>query len=179
MTSLTDAEIQALHDALNDEYHAWATYTQVLEDFGPVRPFQHIRDSEQRHIQALQHLFHRYNLTVPTNPWSAVNLSHYASAQEACEAGVQAEIDNVDLYQRILRATQRPEMLRVFERLRSASQNRHLAAFQRAAARFNFNTNPVAAQVNNACPGGGGGGRRGRGHCGRQRHGRMPLIPEQ
>jgi hypothetical protein len=68
MTSLSDTEIQALHDALNDEYHAWAVYYQVLKDFGPVRPFLNIRDSELRHIEALQHLFRFYNLPIPINP---------------------------------------------------------------------------------------------------------------
>ena len=29
-------EIEALHDALDDEYKAWATYDQVITDFGAV-----------------------------------------------------------------------------------------------------------------------------------------------
>lgn len=137
MTSLTDVEIQALHEALDDEYHAWATYTQVLQDFGPVRPFLNIRDSELRHIQALHHLFQRYSLEIPVNPWQGEKVARFASLQEACEAGVQAEIDNVDLYKRILNAaSQRPDIVQVFLRLQGASQQCHLPAFQRAAARL-------------------------------------------
>jgi len=40
-------------------------------------------------------------------------------------------------------------MLRVFERLRSASPEPHLAAFSACCSRFNFNTKSLAAQVNN------------------------------
>jgi hypothetical protein len=29
MTILTDAEIRALHEALNDEYRAWTTYDHM------------------------------------------------------------------------------------------------------------------------------------------------------
>jgi len=53
----------------------------------------------------------------------------------ACEAGVQAEIDNAALYDRLLNSTQRPDILTVFQALRSASQDRHLPAFQRCAQR--------------------------------------------
>ena len=94
MTSLTAAVIQALHDALDDEYHAAAVYSQVLNDFGAVRPFINIRDSELRHIEALLHLFERYSLPIPANPWTTSKLPRFASVKEASEAGVQAEIEN-------------------------------------------------------------------------------------
>jgi len=48
---------------------------------------------------------------------------------------VQGEIDNVAIYDRLLLATQRPDILEVFQALRSASQDRHLPAFQRCAQR--------------------------------------------
>lgn len=135
MTSLTAAEIQALHDALDDEYHAAAVYSQVLNDFGVVRPFLNIRDSELRHIKALLHLFERYSLPILANPWTTGKLPRFASVKEACEAGVQAEIENVALYERILNSTSRADLLQVFRRLQAASQERHLPAFQLAAAR--------------------------------------------
>lgn len=171
MTSLTDAEIRALHDALDDEYHAWAVYSQVLQDFGPVRPFLNIRDSELRHIQALHALFRRHNLPIPPNPWSTTTVPRFASLQEASEAGVQAEIDNADLYKRILGATERPEILQVFRRLQAASQERHLPAFRRSAARYRDEAGSV--EPDDRAPGSCGVGqhhRRGRGG-GRRRHG--------
>jgi hypothetical protein len=147
MTELTENEIRALNEALDDEYSAWATYDQVIADFGAVAPFTNIRDAEARHIEALLTLYALYGLPVPANPWPGKTPS-YASLQEACEAGVAAEIANGAMYERLFAATQRPDILIVFRNLQEASQQRHLPAFSRCAQ---------------GGGGGGGGGRRHRG----------------
>jgi hypothetical protein len=134
MNELTDAEIRALNEALDDEYRAWATYDQIIGDFGAVRPFINIRDAEARHIDALRRLFVRYGLQVPENPWLR-KVARYASPGEACEAAVAAEIANAALYERLLANTQRADILAVFRSLQEASQQRHLPAFRRCAAR--------------------------------------------
>jgi len=54
MTTLNEAEITALHEALDDEYQTWATYDQVIKDFGEVRPFINIRNAQARHIEAAE-----------------------------------------------------------------------------------------------------------------------------
>ena len=148
MNPLTEAEIHALNEALEDEYLAWATYDQVIADFGEVPPFSNIREAEARHIEALCTLFARYGLPVPENPWPG-KVTRYASLQAACEAGVAAEIANGEMYERLLGATQRPDILTVLRNLQEASQQRHLAAFQRCAQRS----------------AGGGGGRHRGGRC--------------
>lgn len=132
MNPLTAAEIHALNEALNDEYLAWATYNQVTADFGEAPPFSNIREAEARHIEALCTLFARYGLPVPENPWPG-KVARFASRQAACEAGVAAEIANGEMYERLLGATQRPDILTVLRNLQEASQQRHLAAFQRCA----------------------------------------------
>ena len=38
MNALTRREIRALNEALNDEYRGWATYDQVIADFGEATP---------------------------------------------------------------------------------------------------------------------------------------------
>ena len=145
MAKLTETEIHALDEALDDEYRAWATYDQVIADFGEVQPFSNIREAEARHIEALRALFLRNGLAMPANPWPG-RVTRYASLREACEAGVAAEIENGALYERLLASTQRPDILTVFRNLQQASQQRHLPAFQRCVQR-----------------GAGGGGGRGRG----------------
>jgi hypothetical protein len=134
MSPLTGQEIEALREALDDEYRAWATYDQVIVDFGQVPPFSNIRDAEARHIEALRALFARYGLAVPENPWSG-KVARYPDPHAACEAGVAAEIENGALYQRLLASTQRPDILTVFRNLQEASQERHLPAFQRCVER--------------------------------------------
>ena len=131
---LSEGEERALLDALDDEFKAWTTYDQVLRDFGPARPFVNIVDAEARHIEALREVFARYGLEVPENPWTG-RVPRFASLREACEAGIEAEIANVALYDRLLRSTTRPDLLFVFRNLRRASQERHLRAFRRCASR--------------------------------------------
>jgi len=134
MNTLTEAEIHALNEALEDEYLAWTTYDQLIADFGEVRPFSNIREAEARHIEALCTLFECYGLTIPENPWPG-KVERYASLQAACEAGVSAEIANGEMYERLLETSQRPDIVMVLRNLQEASQQRHLPAFQRCAER--------------------------------------------
>jgi len=134
MSDLSKQEIEALHEALDDEYLAWSTYDQVIEDFGEVHPFINIREAELRHIEAILFLFNRYGVPIPKNPWPG-QVERYQSIQEACEAGVKAEIANGEMYERLLMTTQRRDLLEVLGNLQEASQQRHLPAFQRCVRR--------------------------------------------
>ncbi|HHX82836.1 MAG TPA: DUF2202 domain-containing protein [Pseudomonadaceae bacterium] len=134
MTTLHPDEAQALLAALDDEYHAHATYTQVLTDFGPVLPFANIVESEARHIQALLQLFERYALAVPPNTWPG-RVPRYPDLLAACEAAVSAEVENAALYERLLAVIRHDDLREVLTALRDASQERHLPAFQRCVTR--------------------------------------------
>jgi hypothetical protein len=134
MDTLTEAEVAALHEALDDEYKAWATYDQVIADFGEVRPFINIREAEARHMSALLRLFERYGLPVPDNTWPG-RVERYASLHAACEAGVAGEVENGEMYERLLAATRQDDIRNVFLNLQQASQERHLPAFRRCVER--------------------------------------------
>lgn len=134
MLKLNKTEVNALLEALDDEYKAWATYDQVISDFGEVRPFINIRDAEARHIQALCSLFISYEVAIPENTWPG-RVTQYRTLHEACEAGVTAEIENGQMCERLLRTTDREDILTVLRNLQEASQQRHLAAFQRCVER--------------------------------------------
>ena len=45
--------VSAMERAIQDEYHAEATYERVLADFGKVWPFANIVGAEQRHSAAV------------------------------------------------------------------------------------------------------------------------------
>jgi hypothetical protein len=154
MDPLTASEIAALHEALDDEYRAWATCDQVIADVGVAPPFSNIREAEARHIEALRALFSHYGLLLPENPWPG-RVARYPSLREVCEAGVTAEIENGALYERLPDSTRRPDVLAVFHNLQEASQERHLPAFRRCVQRDSQDA---------------GSGGRGRRHRGR-RHG--------
>jgi hypothetical protein len=154
MSTLTDTEIQAMNEALDDEYRSWVTYDQVIADFGEVRPFSNIREAEARHIEALHALYLRYQVPIPENNWAG-KVDRYSSLQAACEAGVADEIANGEMYERLLMSTDREDVCSVFRALGDASQHRHLPAFQRCAQ----------GSGSNGC--GDGKGRRNRGGRGR------------
>jgi len=134
MTALSDEEIPILLEALDDEYMAYATYDQVIEDFGPIKPFINIREAEGRHITALLGLFKRYDLPIPDNTWPG-RVDHYASVEAACKAGVEAEIANGEMYDRLIGNARKNDIITVLRNLQAASQQRHLPAFQRCVER--------------------------------------------
>ena len=137
--TLPDSVVTALRTALDDEYKAYATYDVVIKSFGEVRPFTNIIQAEERHIAFLKPFFEENGLAIPENPYlsDSKKPTAPASVKEACEIGVQAEIANAALYDdNILPAVKDyPEMVSVAERLRDASRNNHLAAFQRCVDR--------------------------------------------
>jgi hypothetical protein len=93
MTELKEAKMGALNEPLDDEYKAWATYGQVIADFGKVAPFRHIREAEARHIAGLRTLVARYRPPMPENSWPG-RVPRFAGLAEACAASVAAEIEN-------------------------------------------------------------------------------------
>ncbi len=149
---------RALTVALEDEYKARATYRKVLEAFGDVRPFVNIVESEERHIRALERLCDRYDVPVPRDEWPE-RVRAPASLLEACTTAVEAEKENSGLYEELREATRDyPDVQETFLRLQVASEENHLPAFERCAAR----------ESGAAGRGGGGGhGRRARHRGGR------------
>lgn len=131
---LNEKTQQAMLDALNDEYKAEALYQKVIKKFGDVRPFANIVKAEQTHISELLPLFEKYGVDVPENEW-AEKVPEYASLEEACKAGVEAEIENAKMYDEFFTFVQEEDIIEVFTRLRDASQEKHLPAFERCAER--------------------------------------------
>ncbi len=126
---------KALVEALQDEYKARATYQLVISKFGKIRPFINIIESEERHIQALLSLFQKYEIPIPVDNWASQVIAP-ASILEACQIGVRSEIENGEMYQRLLDLTSEyPDVQHVFLNLQRASQENHLPAFQRCSER--------------------------------------------
>lgn len=130
---LSKQEIDGLLLALNDEYHAAAAYDRVNADLGDPMPFVRIVEAERRHAGLLIGLLRRYGVEVPDNPWLDRAIG-YSSVADACKAGVEGEIANRELYERLFATTRRPDILDVYRRLQRASEENHLPAFQRCAA---------------------------------------------
>lgn len=126
--------IGAMREALDDEYKARATYQGVIDRFGPVRPFVNIIEAEERHANALLRLFERFGIEPPKDRWAG-QVPAPSSLAEACKAGVEAEIENAAMYERLLAQVGDAKVRDVLTRLQQASQQRHLPAFRRCAER--------------------------------------------
>lgn len=126
--------VEALDQAINDEYKAHETYASILEKFGDVRPFANIIKAEEQHISMLKDLYLSYGLVVPNNEWVG-KIPAPDSIESACSLGVEAEIENVSLYRDTLlpAVSSYTDISEVFTNLMNASQTNHLPAFQRCA----------------------------------------------
>jgi hypothetical protein len=131
---LTPEVIDLMIDGWLDEQHAYAVYGSVIDQFGAVRPFANIQDSEVQHVAAWEFLFERYGIATPETP--AFDVPEFTTVSEACAVAVDAEGANFDLYDTMLAAFEPyPDLLHVAQSLRDASEFNHLPAFERCAAR--------------------------------------------
>lgn len=136
--ALQDSSItleEALTYAIQDEYLAQARYDTIIAKFGSIKPFRQIKSAEQRHISALLTLFKKYNVMVPED-----NAKQYTkepgSLKEAFQAGVEGEVDNIAMYNKLASISALPQDVKaVMKQLGSASQN-HLAAFKRGLSQY-------------------------------------------
>jgi len=126
--------IDALSEALEDEYQARATYRKVIERFGPVRPFANIVEAENRHVAALLAQFDRLGVTPPADSWPE-RVQAPETLALACAAAVRAEIENDALYARLIDRVSDTRVRSVMQRLQEASRLRHLPAFRRCLER--------------------------------------------
>jgi hypothetical protein len=121
-----------LRRAVTEERHAEATYANVLDALGDVKPFTNIVDSERNHVAALERVAQAHGVDV-SDATSSGEVSP-STKTAACRLGVDAEIADVALYDELLpQVSGYPDVVRVFTNLRAASQDSHLPAFQRCA----------------------------------------------
>lgn len=114
--------------SMQDEYLARKEYRIIMDEYGEQRPFSNIILSEEKHISMLTNLFNKYQLTVPADQ-AANYVTLPSSLNEAYQAGVDAEIENIAMYDRFLKEDIPTDVENVFIALRDASKN-HLSAFQ-------------------------------------------------
>ena len=114
--------------ALQDEYLARGEYQKIMAKFGERRPFSNIVKAEEQHVASLVPLFQKYGVALPTD--RGLELAQVPETfSAALSAGVDAEIANIDMYQRFLARELPSDVRTVFDHLLAGSRN-HLAAFQ-------------------------------------------------
>ena len=118
-----------LEYAIQDEYLARQEYELIMEEYGEQKPFSNIIKAEETHIELLKEIYEAYGYDIPQD-----NSIDYAVLPESLEAafdiGVQAEIDNIAMYEKFLESELPDDIREVFIELKDGSVN-HLAAFEK------------------------------------------------
>lgn len=91
-------------------------------------------DAERRHSSAIERQMTRLGFPIPPNNWEG-RAPAPASLTEACRDAVQAEVENIALYDHLLPTIAVSTVRRVLENLQAASRENHLPAFRRRLAR--------------------------------------------
>lgn len=121
---------EMLEYAYQDESKALAEYDAIMEKFGVEAPFANIKRAEENHLSAVIRLYDYFGLEIPEYEFEVPELPE--SLEETYAIGVQAEIDNIAMYETFLENEDLdPVVARVFTRLMEGSEN-HKAAFERA-----------------------------------------------
>ncbi len=130
-----DDPLYAILDrALQDEYRALATYGAANLAYGDLRPFSRIVEAEDRHVTAVSHLLEKRGVDAPE--WDSATypvpedftLLEFA---DACQVGLEAEQNNVAMYEGFLALTLPADVASVFSTLKSVSEINHSGAFDR------------------------------------------------
>jgi len=130
---------EMLRYAIEDEYLARAEYELIMRKFGTMRPFSNIMRAEESHIAWLREAYAQAKLAPPKDEAASL-VTAPSTLKEAFQAAVQAEIDNIAMYDSFLSSgllakAENAALKDLFTRLRDASKN-HLAAFQNQLAKY-------------------------------------------
>lgn len=115
--------------AVQDEYLAHGEYLAIIDKFGDQKPYTNIISAEETHLAYLKEVYLVYGLDFPADE-SASHIVVPASLLEAAETGVQAEIDNIAMYENFLTYDLPENVFEVFSALKSGSDS-HLLSFQK------------------------------------------------
>lgn len=114
--------------AAQDEYIARAEYEAIIKEFDVIRPYSNIMRSEETHLDSLRDIYKTYNIEFPPDI-SKEQMIIPTTLLEAAKIGVQAEIDNIAMYEEFLKHDLPEDIKDVFNTLMKGSIN-HLKAFQ-------------------------------------------------
>jgi hypothetical protein len=130
--ALTDENLtinDMLTYAVQDEYLARGEYLAIVDKFGDQKPYSNIIQAEETHLAYLEEVYLSLELDFPADT-SADHIIIPADLLEAAETGVQAEIDNIEMYELFLSYDLPDNVFEVFSALKSGSDS-HLLAFQK------------------------------------------------
>jgi|GEM_PF-268510 len=137
---------QVLRIAIYDEFHAYELYSGIIKKFGSQSPFSEIVEAENQHYNLLLPLLEKYSVNIPINDWYQ-RIEIPDTLMECCEVGVAAEIDNIAMYEHLLKYTQDIDIKDTLYRLQAASYNNHLPAFRQCLSQHYIELNQYSGHI--------------------------------
>ncbi len=125
--ALADAVRAGVEEALADEWAAEARYEAYAGKLG--RPFPRLERAEARHANLLVALLEAHGHAIPSKEKESVPEAKVLA--EACKASLEAERNNVALYDRLLASNPPDDVACVYGHLRSLSADRHIPSLER------------------------------------------------
>lgn len=117
--------------SVQDEYVAEQQYKTILEDLGSNELFNKITAEETMHASAALPLLEKYNVAEVDADYKSI-VAHPKNWKEAAETGVQAEINNIEMFETFLKQPNLPDDVKtIFTELRDASKV-HQTQFEEA-----------------------------------------------
>ena len=116
--------------AIEDEYKAKNSYLAVMDKLGEVAPFNSIIESELSHIETLTEAINNKGYELPKDLMIVENVA--TDLTEALAFAIQAEVNNIAMYEHFLTLSSDPELNAIFVLLKTASTG-HLESFMRAS----------------------------------------------
>ncbi len=125
-------ELKSMLDVLyQDEYNTRSTYEEIIDEFGSNLLYANLIQAESRHMNALERVYVRYNIQIPSLSARTPNLP--SDLMDTYTLGKEAEEANIALYERYLDEDLPDDVRFTFERLMNASIQ-HLNAFNQVIA---------------------------------------------
>jgi hypothetical protein len=122
---------EMLQYGLEDERLALAEYEAIINAFNVTTPFTNIIKAEAKHEASILGLYETYNFEIPEFD-ATQHVLIPETLQETYDIGVQAEIDNIAMYNSFLEQDLDDTVRTIFINLRDASIS-HLATFEKQA----------------------------------------------
>lgn len=120
-------EGEMLNLAIQDEFAAKAEYELIISIYGDVSPFTSILNAELSHIESLISVYNSNGYVIP-NDESESRVVSPTSLIEAIETGIQAEVNNIAMYDAFLKLELADDIRASFEMLKAGSES-HLESF--------------------------------------------------
>jgi len=125
---ISEGDLAAVESALVAERRCLALQRLLLDRYAVEEPMAGLVSARERRMDALVEICERYALPVAEGE-PALASGEPGSLEEACRAGLTAERDTIELYDRLLVAVVEPRIRDTFLRHRWESHDDHLQIF--------------------------------------------------